>query len=900
MSFDLYERETAERMSRMVPVKLPEVGVWDGFVRGTAMTTMRGFAKAASAIDLAGAVGPIIQDAITGGTEAKDRYFREHDEVWGRAVDFWTPRPMEVGAAAEVAGMLLSTLPLVIANPSLAVGTTQLSVAEELVKKGVEPTRAQAVAAAQAAGLGLGIYMPIFGQTLTQRILAGGIGFNLVQGIAMRGAGEYLLKGTPAEGEYRAFDPTGLTLDVLLGAAFGGLVHLSPTQRAHGAAMWQRMENWAKGLKPSDIDALTALRQAQHLNADSLPGRPAEPVDLDHHVQRVRTAMEQLVRDEPVNVSDLPTPRFEPDPGRIQEMAARARELAGVAEEVRVAEGLPRAPAVEIPDNAGRLSPEQRAVERRAKAQVQADLEGQVAAYKRLRDSEGGKVINTDIARELFPDYKGAREIHSPSVHEPASAVVKEVYARALQEPDPNGLNMVTFTAGGTGAGKSSALGAVELSSHIVQASQVVYDTNLSNARSAISKINAAIAAGKQVNIMYVGADPEVAFRRALTRAMKIGRTVPLPDHIATHKGSADAMLALQEHYRGNDKVQFVFLDNSSRGKGEVSIIAPERAPAYLRSINFDNLEARLKEVLDAEYKAGRISEKVYRGTAESAPGAEGGAPRAAGEGEPRGGGEGRAAREEVDAATPPKAGEPILVFRLGNEGGLENRNAGNAGAIGRFLQRLDDVEAPQPAGQRGGGAQIITAYEVTAPKGFGKYTAFDQGQPKGQTDLPGRRAVGKAETDIEYSFPKEAEVQARPLASVTLEEVRATLERISGLKSFDDAGGALSARALRETIAARLPESEAPAAPRGGAESPPPRGSRPGEAAGVEDPMRVAAVRMATEQPDMVLKVGTDADGNPVTRTARQFLEEAEAQADRSLEQTKLFEVAADCLLAA
>jgi len=45
--------------------------------------------------------------------------------------------------------------------------------------------------------------------------------------------------------------------------------------------MWDRMARWGKGLKQTDLDALAVLRQAQHLNADSMPGRPVDPVDVE-------------------------------------------------------------------------------------------------------------------------------------------------------------------------------------------------------------------------------------------------------------------------------------------------------------------------------------------------------------------------------------------------------------------------------------------------------------------------------------------------------------------------------------------------------------------------------------------------------------------------------------------
>jgi hypothetical protein len=346
MSFDMNPRETVDRLQTLTPMQSPETGAFDGFVRGTGEYTMQGFAKAGRAVSLAASVLPIAADAFTGGTELQDSYFKFHDETFGNAVDYWTPRPGEVGAAGQIAGTLLSTLPLVIASPAAAVAAAQLSTAEDLARAGVSSGKAQAVGAVQAAGLGLGIYMPIFGQSLWQRMLLGGAGFNVVQGAAMRGASDVILQGTPAEGQYEAFDATSLTLDTLMGLGFGVIAHVSPRQRAQGAETWNRMLEWGKSLKPSDIEALAALRQAQHANVDSLPGRPVEVSDMEAHAQRLRTAVEQLLRDEPVNVSDLPAGRFEPVPERFVEAQARGEALAAEAERIRVAEGLPKPPEI--------------------------------------------------------------------------------------------------------------------------------------------------------------------------------------------------------------------------------------------------------------------------------------------------------------------------------------------------------------------------------------------------------------------------------------------------------------------------------------------------------------------------------------------------------------------------
>jgi hypothetical protein len=328
MSLDLYQDEAAQSLSNMRPITAPDPSAFDGFVRGAGMYAMRGFAETARAVDLLGAIGPILQDRISGGTssfnpwrisdgtEAQDRYFREHEAVFQSAVDYWTPRPNEVGVAGEVVGSLLSKLPKIIVSPGLAVGETLLSRGEELVQKGVPAGKAGAAGAVEAAGLGLGIWMPILGGNLWQRVFVGGAGFNALQGVTSRGAQELILKGTPAANEIHAFDGEALTLDALLGLAFGSLAHVSPKQRAQGEAAWGRIKDWAERLSPAEKDAVATLREAQHLNVDSTPGTPEAPRDVQAHVERVKAALEQLATGEEVQVEDQPLPRFAPDPAR--------------------------------------------------------------------------------------------------------------------------------------------------------------------------------------------------------------------------------------------------------------------------------------------------------------------------------------------------------------------------------------------------------------------------------------------------------------------------------------------------------------------------------------------------------------------------------------------------------
>lgn len=342
MSLDLYAEATMDRLSRFPAVRTPDPGAWDNFAAGSASYLMRGLAEvpramslavggAVSAIERAGTLHPL-QPKLD--TTISDTVFRIHDDIFQRAVDYWTPKPQEVGEAGQVAGKLLSTLPIVIASPALAVATQQLSIAEDLMRKGVDTTKAGAVGAVQGAGLGLGVWMPILGRNLFERMVVGGAGFNVVQGVVTRGVSGSILEGTPAGEDFKAFDWSAVTLDALLGLAFGGLSHLSPAQRRQGEAAWKRIHEWISGAKPSELDALAALRQAEHLNVESAAGKLKEPGDVDANVARVRQAIDQLAQDKPVDVSPLPQPKVEPDPERqaiakknVEAMQREAEEL---------------------------------------------------------------------------------------------------------------------------------------------------------------------------------------------------------------------------------------------------------------------------------------------------------------------------------------------------------------------------------------------------------------------------------------------------------------------------------------------------------------------------------------------------------------------------------------------
>src|ERR1035437_5908438 len=147
----------------------------------------------------------------------------------------------------------------------------------------------------------------------------------------------------------------------------------------------------------------------------------------------------------------------------------------------------------------GPVTAEEASVEQRASDRVRQNAPALAEEYVRRFGNE----ISTDNALEVVsPEYaasKEARTLWSKAAQKPAGALSDYLFDEALKHPDPEKPRVVVMTAGGTGAGKTSALrGNPDLGN-----AQFIYDSNLGSKKSSVAKIEAAKAAGNQVEIMF-------------------------------------------------------------------------------------------------------------------------------------------------------------------------------------------------------------------------------------------------------------------------------------------------------------------------------------------------------------------------------------------------------------
>ena len=581
-----------------------------GFLRGvgygTGMGVARGAAKVGRAVALAASVPLTAYEKAAGYEpgEITDSYFESVVKPTDEAVQFYTPNANEVGTAGRVLGGLAEMVAPLAAgagNPALLIGSTGLNTGADLVQQGVDSTTATAIGTLDAATVGVGFRLPFLGSTLLQRT-ASGAAANLALGAGATAADRAILDARGYDALAKQYNPLDLearTVDLLTGIAFGGLAHVQsprvPTRSERAAAL--------------------AALNARHFQSDTAPGRPADASALAAHQRALEQALRQIQEDQPIDVGqsgvteadflEVPREPLSPDAPPVR---AALDELG-----IRDALDIPRAEA---------LSDADRGIESRFIDQVQRDPDAAIRAYAELPDAQGGKVLNTDTARELSADYLRDRT-RSAAVHEPASWLVKRMYERMLSKP-PSEVErpLVLFTGGGTGAGKSTAI--KDALGPVADVAQIVYDTNMNGFEGSVRKIEQAIAAGKEIVIAYTFRDPIVALREgALPRAMRqqaefgSGRTVPLSEHLKTHIGARDTIGRLAERYAGDPRVKIKVIDNRY-GKGGAKSVSLREIPKFDTEA-YNRLREDAKQTLEQERAAGRISEAVYRGFAERA-----------------------------------------------------------------------------------------------------------------------------------------------------------------------------------------------------------------------------------------------------------------------------------------
>ena len=221
--------------------------------------------------------------------------------------------------------------------------------------------------------------------------------------------------------------------------------------------------------------------------------------------------------------------------------------------------------------------------------------------YAQIDESEGGKIINVDLIRELSPVYAKYKAGFSAAVHEKAGPFADHLFERRLSEPMVGGV--AVFSGGGGGSGKTSI--AKALTDH--KNPDVMLDGTFAKFDKSVRRVDKALASGRDVEIVYVYTEPREAISRAASRFERSRRWVPGEVLASDHIGSFQTIQEIADHYADNPRVNITYMDNSVRGQQPTALTLDElRQIPYNETV--DGLAAFAKEQYEKVNLEGAIA----------------------------------------------------------------------------------------------------------------------------------------------------------------------------------------------------------------------------------------------------------------------------------------------------
>ncbi len=239
---------------------------------------------------------------------------------------------------------------------------------------------------------------------------------------------------------------------------------------------------------------------------------------------------------------------------------------------------------------------------KRFEQMIADDPEGMAKAYRELPGTDGGKIVSSDLVKELSPDFRQDRTKNAALVHEASSKFADRLYRDALAKAPEN--EAVLLTGGGGGSGKTAALEAVPHNP-----SDVTFDGTMATYESSKRRIEQALASGRRVDINYVYRPIDLAMQGVISRAGRTGRSVPAKAVAESHYQSQRTVMRLADEFKGDDRVSIVVLDNSGK-IDEVSVHEVD----WLRDRMYPSVEKvheQAQRVIEDARAEGRLSPEL-------------------------------------------------------------------------------------------------------------------------------------------------------------------------------------------------------------------------------------------------------------------------------------------------
>jgi hypothetical protein len=177
--------------------------------------------------------------------------------------------------------------------------------------------------------------------------------------------------------------------------------------------------------------------------------------------------------------------------------------------------------------------PDRAAVQEQVCLAVEGDPERFLNAYRLDSRSFHGRYVNSDLMKEMFPDYnvsKAHRNRYNLPVHNAAAVLAAAQFRAAIADDFVLERTNALFLTGVPGAGKTTAV--LNNREQFPQDARVVYERQLSDLVNANPKFEAALGRGLDVEIVAIHVLSEQALANTILRFEREGRgaTIEAPE----------------------------------------------------------------------------------------------------------------------------------------------------------------------------------------------------------------------------------------------------------------------------------------------------------------------------------------------------------------------------------
>lgn len=241
------------------------------------------------------------------------------------------------------------------------------------------------------------------------------------------------------------------------------------------------------------------------------------------------------------------------------------------------------------------LTATEKSVEDKTIAEVTANPERYIKNYI---DKFGGRIVNADLAKELFPEYLKNRLTNDKAVHAAASVVARMVFDTRLAEL-PKGSDVV-LTAGGQASGKTSIIQA--------NSADLVYDSVMSNVEGNRAVIDKIINAGHRGTIDYVFRAVEPASVAMIRRLNKEGRPVSVRGIATGHFGSQQAFIKDTDAYARSKGFNVYYVETRENQASRAMDFEEFKNKVY---DNYEDVLTKVRGALTNELKNYEYSKEI-------------------------------------------------------------------------------------------------------------------------------------------------------------------------------------------------------------------------------------------------------------------------------------------------